>query len=75
MAFTSNSELWKNYNQFDIHVKQVKMTTTKTDLCSDRIGNNGDGLIGNEGSDCSTRTFDINTGVKEFRPKIILPIP
>lgn len=51
------------------------MTTTKTDLCSDRIGNNGDGLIGNEGSDCSTRTFDINTGVKEFRPKIILPIP
>ena len=73
--FNQYSELWKNYNSSDSDVKQVKITTAKTDLCSDKIGNNGNGLIGDEDSDCSTRTFDINTGVKEFRPKIILPIP
>ena len=53
--FNKYHELWKNYGSLDANVKQIKMATSKTDLCSDRIDNDG------VGSDCSTRNFDITT--------------
>jgi hypothetical protein len=53
--FNKYYELWKNYGSLDSNVKQIKMATSKTDLCSDRIDNDG------VGSDCSTRNFDITT--------------